>query len=144
MYIILFTVQLNIGKINYNQKSKIVFTETSQSVEQEIPLLACAVNNNRAILFQCYLVSYYLCHDCGCHAAQLFRSIGCFNYCIFLLQVDAHNIVPCWIASDKLEYGARTIRGKITRNLSEYLTPFPPVIKHPFSGASKAKEVRFK
>lgn len=57
--------------------------------------------------------------------------------------MDAHNIVPCWIASDKLEYGARTIRGKITRHLSEYLTPFPPVIKHPFSGASKAKEVRF-
>lgn len=28
-------------------------------------------------------------------------------------QVDAHNIVPCWIASDKLEYGARTIRPKI-------------------------------
>ena len=28
-----------------------------------------------------------------------------------VVQVDAHNVVPCWHASDKLEYGARTIRG---------------------------------
>jgi deoxyribodipyrimidine photo-lyase len=27
-----------------------------------------------------------------------------------IVQVDAHNIVPCWHASDKLEYAARTIR----------------------------------
>ncbi|XP_012254558.2 deoxyribodipyrimidine photo-lyase isoform X2 [Athalia rosae] len=48
-----------------------------------------------------------------------------------ICQVDAHNIVPCWEASDKLEYSARTIRNKINSKLSEYLTPFPPVIKHP-------------
>ena len=46
-------------------------------------------------------------------------------------QVDAHNIVPCWIASDKLEYAARTIRNKINSKLDEYLSEFPPVIKHP-------------
>ncbi|CAB0005475.1 unnamed protein product [Nesidiocoris tenuis] len=48
-----------------------------------------------------------------------------------LCEVDAHNIVPCWVASDKLEYGARTIRNKINNKLGEYLTQFPPVIKHP-------------
>lgn len=46
-------------------------------------------------------------------------------------QVDAHNVVPCWIASDKLEYAARTIRNKINSKLDEYLTEFPPVISHP-------------
>ncbi|XP_076331892.1 deoxyribodipyrimidine photo-lyase-like [Tachypleus tridentatus] len=46
-------------------------------------------------------------------------------------QVDAHNIVPCWEASEKLEYGARTIRRKIHDKLSTYLTEFPPVICHP-------------
>nr|KAG5688704.1 hypothetical protein BaRGS_029530 [Batillaria attramentaria] len=46
-------------------------------------------------------------------------------------QVDAHNIVPCWEASPKLEYSARTIRTKIHNVLSEYLTEFPPVVKHP-------------
>ncbi|CAD6234110.1 GSCOCG00007563001-RA-CDS [Cotesia congregata] len=48
-----------------------------------------------------------------------------------LCQVDAHNIVPCKVASDKLEYGARTIRSKINTKLPEYLTEYPPLIKHP-------------
>ena len=48
------------------------------------------------------------------------------------LQVDAHNIVPCWVASDKQEVGARTIRKKITDKLGEFLTEFPPLIQHPY------------
>lgn len=47
-------------------------------------------------------------------------------------QVDAHNIVPVWVASDKQEYSARTIRNKINNKLSEYLTEFPPLIVHLF------------
>ncbi len=43
-------------------------------------------------------------------------------------EVDAHNIVPCWLASDKLEYGASTIRKKISRQLPEFLDDFPPLI----------------
>ncbi|KAG8231873.1 hypothetical protein J437_LFUL011778, partial [Ladona fulva] len=56
-------------------------------------------------------------------------------------QVDGHNIVPVWETSDKLEYAARTIRGKITNKLPEYLTRFPPVIKHPFPSKAKAEPV---
>ncbi|XP_066602379.1 deoxyribodipyrimidine photo-lyase-like [Prorops nasuta] len=56
-----------------------------------------------------------------------------------ICQVDAHNIVPCWIASDKLEYSARTIRNKINKKLDEYLTQFPPVIKHPYTTSQKIK-----
>jgi deoxyribodipyrimidine photo-lyase len=44
-------------------------------------------------------------------------------------EVDAHNIVPCWVASSKLEYGAYTIRPKINRLISEYLKDFPEVKK---------------
>ena len=40
-------------------------------------------------------------------------------------EVDAHNIVPIWVASDKLEYSASTIRGKINKLLPEYLIDFP-------------------
>ena len=43
-----------------------------------------------------------------------------------LLQVDAHNIVPCWIASPKQETAARTIRPKIHALLPKLLTDFPP------------------
>eukprot|EP01047_Picozoa_sp_COSAG01_P046596 COSAG01_NODE_4389_length_5071_cov_139.047246_9_plen_79_part_00 len=41
------------------------------------------------------------------------------------MEVDAHNVVPCWVASDKKEYGARTIRNKINSRLPEFLTDFP-------------------
>lgn len=46
-------------------------------------------------------------------------------------EVDTHNIVPCWIASPKQEYGARTFRPKIHRNLPEFLGEFPKLKKHP-------------
>jgi len=48
-------------------------------------------------------------------------------------EVDAHNIVPCWTASSKLEYAAYTIRPKIQRLLSEFLTPVPEISIHPGS-----------
>jgi deoxyribodipyrimidine photo-lyase len=48
------------------------------------------------------------------------------------VEVDAHNIVPCRIASPKLEFGAYTIRPKIHRLLPDFLDDFPPVVKHPF------------
>ncbi|BDA41821.1 Deoxyribodipyrimidine photo-lyase [Coccomyxa sp. Obi] len=46
-------------------------------------------------------------------------------------EVDAHNVVPCWLASDKREYGARTIRPKIHRQLPEFLQPYPELEKQP-------------
>jgi deoxyribodipyrimidine photo-lyase len=41
-----------------------------------------------------------------------------------VIEIDAHNVVPVWVTSDKQEYAARTIRPKINRNLAEFLTPF--------------------
>ena len=40
-------------------------------------------------------------------------------------EVDAHNVVPLWVASEKLEYSARTLRGKVNKLLPEYLIDFP-------------------
>lgn len=42
-----------------------------------------------------------------------------------VLEVDAHNIVPPWIASDRKEPYARTLRPKIAALLPEFLVPFP-------------------
>jgi deoxyribodipyrimidine photo-lyase len=42
-------------------------------------------------------------------------------------EVDAHNIVPCWLASNKQEFGAYTIRPKIKKQINEYLTDFPKI-----------------
>ncbi len=57
------------------------------------------------------------------------------------LQVDAHNVVPIWNASDKQEYAARTIRGKLTKKLDRYLTEFPAVTQHPHEAKVKAKKI---
>lgn len=57
----------------------------------------------------------------------------------FAFQVDAHNIVPCWIASPKQEYSASTIRGKIHAQLPEFLTEFPPVVRHPYPPSCPAE-----
>ena len=42
-------------------------------------------------------------------------------------EVDAHNVVPVWVASDKQEVGARTIRKKINDKLPVWLTDIPPL-----------------
>lgn len=47
-------------------------------------------------------------------------------------QVDAHNVVPCWLASPKQEYGAYTLRPRLQRLLPLYLEPFPELRTHPY------------
>jgi deoxyribodipyrimidine photo-lyase len=43
--------------------------------------------------------------------------------------VDTHNIVPCYLVSDKEEFAASTFRPKISRLLPEFLDEFPPLIR---------------
>ncbi|MBA4386987.1 MAG: deoxyribodipyrimidine photolyase [Verrucomicrobia bacterium] len=50
-----------------------------------------------------------------------------------VLEVDAHNIVPCRLVSQKVEYGAYTLRPKLNRLLPEFLVEIPSLKKHPFS-----------
>jgi len=47
-------------------------------------------------------------------------------------EVDAHNIVPCWMASSKQEYGAYTLRPKLKRLLPDFLTDYPALERHPY------------
>ncbi len=58
-----------------------------------------------------------------------------------LEEVDAHNIVPAWIASPKHEYGAYTLRPKLHRLLSEFLVEFPPLVRHPFPWPEKTPAI---
>lgn len=41
------------------------------------------------------------------------------------LQVDTHNIVPCWEAYPKAAYGAHILRKRIMNKLPEFLVDFP-------------------
>jgi len=58
-----------------------------------------------------------------------------------MYEVDAHNIVPVWIASQKQEFAAYTIRPKINRLLPEFLTDMPSLKKHPFSPKTKTPAI---
>ncbi|MBD3233272.1 MAG: deoxyribodipyrimidine photo-lyase [candidate division Zixibacteria bacterium] len=58
-------------------------------------------------------------------------------------EVDAHNIIPCWHASDKLEYAAYTIRPKIHKMLPEFLEEFPSLEKHKYSWDKEANNVNW-
>ena len=49
-------------------------------------------------------------------------------------EVDAHNIVSCWEASPKQEFGAYTLRPKLHRRLPEFTESFPELLRHPFGG----------
>lgn len=48
------------------------------------------------------------------------------------MEVDAHNIVPCRVASPKQEWAAYTLRPKIKKQLDEWLESCPPLKKHPY------------
>lgn len=59
-------------------------------------------------------------------------------------QVDAHNIIPIWITSEKREYAARTIRPKIHKLLDEYLEPFPALKKQNIKYTGKKTDTAWK
>ena len=59
-------------------------------------------------------------------------------------QVDAHNIIPTWIASEKQEYAAYTFRPKVLKKIDEYLTDFPKIINHPIKPSLELKLINWK
>ncbi len=50
----------------------------------------------------------------------------CAKITVPVFEIDAHNIVPVWIASNKREFAARTIRPKINALLQHFLYDMPP------------------
>ena len=42
-------------------------------------------------------------------------------------EVDAHNLVPCWIASNKQEFGAYTFRPKVKKLIPTFFEEFPEI-----------------
>lgn len=58
-------------------------------------------------------------------------------------EVDAHNIVPCWIASPGQEYAARTFRPKVHRALPEFLEGFPQLRRHPIPWKARVRKTEW-
>lgn len=57
------------------------------------------------------------------------------------IQIDSHNVVPFWIASTSEESAATTFRPKIKSKLNEYLTEFPPLIRHPYKAEKPSLKI---
>ncbi len=62
---------------------------------------------------------------------QAWKKDVCARLPISVIEVDTHNIVPCWIASRKQEYAAYTFRPKINKQLHRFLTDLPRMTAHP-------------
>jgi len=58
-----------------------------------------------------------------------------------ITQVDTHNIIPVWEASDKKEFSAYTIRSKIKKLLPDYLLEIPKIKKHLIVIKTKKHEI---
>ncbi len=58
-----------------------------------------------------------------------------------MTEVDARNIIPCWIASDKQEFAAYTFRPKVHRLLKDFLTVFPPLGKQKNTGTIQPSDI---
>ncbi len=56
--------------------------------------------------------------------------------------VDTHNIIPAWIASDKKEFAAHTMRSKVHKKLEAYLVAPEKLMKQPMPSA-KVSSVTF-
>ncbi|KAL9267876.1 Deoxyribodipyrimidine photo-lyase-like protein [Drosera capensis] len=71
------------------------------------------------------------------HKEEICKRVG---DSVSIHEVDAHNVVPVWEASTKLEYSAKTLRSKINKLLPQYLTEFPtlppPSVRWPSSAPS--------
>ena len=60
-----------------------------------------------------------------------------------LYEIDAHNIIPCFYVSDKVEFAAHTIRPKIHKLLPEFLDDFPPLKKMRKSLPAKGNKINW-
>lgn len=57
--------------------------------------------------------------------------------------VDTHNIIPTWIASDKQEFAAHTMRIKVHKQLKYWLFEPDKVKKHPFTFSKNLGGISF-
>lgn len=55
--------------------------------------------------------------------------------------VDTHNVVPVWVASDKKEVGAYTLRPKLHKKLEQYLTEPEEVVKQTINWPGVVKKI---
>ena len=69
------------------------------------------------------------------------KTAAAFNGSAYV--VDTHNIIPTWVASDKQEFAAHTMRRKVHLALEKYLVEPPKIIKHLYTPTKTIKSISF-
>lgn len=83
------------------------------------------------------IVDFCTAHKAGAIVTDFFPLNISFDWNMYVANkadcavvcVDAHNIVPAWVASPKQEFGAYTLRPKLHKLLPTYLDAFPKIKK---------------
>ena len=94
--------------------------------------------NNRILKFMqetsvhCIVTDFSPLHPQRNQIKELGDKIG-NDSCLF--QVDAHSVVPTWVASDKEESQAVQMREKIMKRFDEFFSEFPVIKSHPIKAA---------
>jgi deoxyribodipyrimidine photo-lyase len=76
-------------------------------------------------------------------AKRSWREEVCKETDMTIYEVDAHNIVPSWLASNKREWGAATLRRKLVKLLPDFLVK-PPMFSVPKVPWRETHEVDWK
>lgn len=74
--------------------------------------------------------STLVCDFSPLRQSQIWKKVVTSKIELPFYEVDAHNIVPCWLASPKAEWAAYSFRPKIHRLLPEFMDEFPPLKRH--------------
>lgn len=77
------------------------------------------------------------------YSRHLAKSVAA-NLDIPCYVVDTHNIIPAWLASDKQEFAAHTMRGKVHKQLEKWLVEPDKIKKHPFKLTANLQSISFK
>lgn len=100
------------------QKYNIPFFLTLGSPENSIPELLNKIN-----------ASILVCDFDPLRIKRIWKREVAKKISVPFYEVDSHNIVPCLYVSNKVEFGAYTIRPKIHKALPEFLDEFPKLKK---------------
>lgn len=65
------------------------------------------------------------------------------NHSIYVAVVDTHNVIPVWVASDKQEYAAHTMRRKVHKYLEHYIKEPDELRKHPHASPKTMTGISF-
>ena len=60
---------------------------------------------------------------------RAWREGACKETDMTIYEVDAHNVVPCWLVSNKREWSAATLRRKLAILIPSFLNQPPPIKK---------------